>query len=567
MSTISGMFAATGPITFAAPQSARTAVRSSSSSSASASAAHYTDMSTLHRRISELGKAIDEANEVFEALRAGGARVSPGVGGAVSTDALDVDPTPSYSSLDSTEEVNTVPTSYTPFGPSWTGSSTSLATIGGTYDGSSGDDTLRFRVTSRTRTVGGSRDINIRVYDNNGSSTLENIIHRAGDPPGTPIALRNGLTITLGAGDAVRNDEFFIDVSTSVDSEVDPDLAFDGTRNDDPNLEPGLPITAGSFFVNGEEITVAADDTVNTVLDRINSSAAGVTAVYDPVTELVNLEHDTAGPNDIIISGDSSGFLDSMKLTGATVVEGSENGELGMVMQDVDALSTTVAGSITINETEVAIDPGTDSLEDVLDTINATVAGIDASFDESTRKVTIAGSGGTVTIDDGGTNFLGNVLIDPGTYGGEDSTRSSKLSQIMARKASRALAAVETAFEKLQSTELTDTRVQQLAAGMISTLESTMSGAVGDYGELLGDAGLIFDPSADAAEDLMDISRHRFERALRSSDFSDIKTALAGSITDDDDGLFGLMDAAVQEMETSLRRQSGDVGVYLSTYA
>ncbi len=569
MSTISGMFAATGPITFAAPQSARTAVRSSSSSSASASAAHYTDMSTLHRRISELGKAIDEANEVFEALRAGGARISPGVGGAVSTDALDVDPTPSYSSLDSTEEVNTVPTSYTPFGPSWTGASTSLVTIGGTYDGSQGDDTLRFRVTSRNGTVGGGRDINLRIYDQGGTKVMENISFGAGTPAETPISLSNGLTVSLGTGDVLRNDEFTVSIYTTIDSEVDPDLAFDGTRNDDPNLEPGLPITAGSFTVNGEIISVATDDTINTVLDRINASDAGVTAIYDPTTELVSFEADATGAEDIVLADDSSGFLDSMKLSGATVVPGREGGEQDVVMQQVDALSGTTAGSITINGVDIAIDPSTDSLEDVMAAINASEAGVTASFDTDALEVTITAnsSSGSVELQDGGTNFTAAIAIAEGSYDGVTTNRSAKLSKIMARRATRALENVTEAFERLRATELSDSRAQTVLNNAVSSIEGAITTALGDSESTFTDAGLSLDTDAEAGQALMDLTNHLFERSLRSSDAGELKGALVGSLTRNDDGLLGLMDAAVDQLEESLRRRTGDVGVYLSTYA
>jgi hypothetical protein len=565
--SITGIFAAAGPITFMAPRSARVSVGSGGTSNAGRSSSHYADMSTLYRRISELGEALEEANEVFEALRAGGARSSAGVGAAESSSALAIDTSTRASSLTGTEEVNTVPTSYSPFGPSWTGSSSSEITVGGVYDGSSGDDTLRFRVTSRTGDVGFD-NINIRVYDQAGTKTLDNFTISSADPPDTPVTLNNGLTVSLSAGDARRNDVFWLNVYTSIDSEVDPDLAFNGTRNSDPNLQPGLDITAGSFFVNGEEITVAADDTVNTVLDRINASAAGVTAVYDPATELVSFEHDTDGANDITLSGDTSGFLDAMKLSGATVVLGRDSGEQDSPMQEVDALSSTAAGSITINETEVAIDPSTDSLTDVVDAINAAVPGVSASFDETDLTVTIAGSGGTVTLDDGGTGFLGNVLIDPGTYGGEASTTSGKLSQIMARKASRAMASVEKAFEKLQATELSDPSAQRALDSVVSQVEAVMNRALDDdTTEALGDAGLDIDTGASEVADLMDMSRSLFERSLRGSDFADIKETMVGSIHDDDDGLLGLMQAAVEEIETNLRRSTGDVGVYLSTYA
>jgi len=564
MTTISGIFAATGPITFAAPESARTRLNAAATSTRASEAAHYSDMSTIHRRVSELGRALEDAQAVFESLRTGSRSV--GTGEAISASALDIDPSARTSTLDSTEEVNTVPTSYTPFGPSWTGASSSLATIGGTYDGAQGDDTLRFQITSRSQTIGGRKDIDIRISNNGGADLLEEITIPGHTPADTPFTLSNGLTISLGAGDALKNDEFYLDVSTSVDSEVDPDLVFNGVRNDNPNLEPGLPVTAGSFTVNGEEISVAADDTVNTVLDRINASAAGVTAIYDPSTELVSFERDDGGALDITLAGDTSGFLDSMKLSGATVVLGNDNGELDLAMQDVEALAATVAGSITINDVEIALDPSTDSLEDVMNAINASEADVTASFDKDSQKVTLASvsTSGRLTVEDGGTNFLTEVEIDPGTYQGRSANRMSK---IMARKAQRALTAVVDAYEKLRTTELNNSGAQTTLDSVVSSLDSVMGTALEDSDELLEDAGLSIDLDAEATADLMDLTNTIFERALRSGDGAGIKGAMVGSILDNDDGLLGLMNTAVQDIETALRRSTGDVGVYLSTYA
>ena len=52
-------------------------------------------------------------------------------------------------SLRSTEEINAVPTSYTPFRTGFSGASTALATIGGVYDGDQGTDTLTFQVKKK----------------------------------------------------------------------------------------------------------------------------------------------------------------------------------------------------------------------------------------------------------------------------------------------------------------------------------------------------------------------------------------------------------------------------------
>ena len=111
----------------------------------------------------------------------------------------------------------------------------------------------------------------------------------------------------------------------SVGSAVDPDKPFDGTRTNNPNLEYGFSVTAGSFEVNGVTVNVSASDTVNAVLNRITQSAAGVTATFDAATETVLLNQKTQGETPtIVLSNDTSGFVQAMKLASAVPVPGTD---------------------------------------------------------------------------------------------------------------------------------------------------------------------------------------------------------------------------------------------------
>ena len=80
-------------------------------------------------------------------------------------------------------------------------------------------------------------------------------------------------------------------------------------------------MTAGSFDVNGVSITVAANDTINSVLAKIDASAAGVTATFDATREEVVLTQKTEGAaNDIVLANDTSGFLAATKLDTASSI-------------------------------------------------------------------------------------------------------------------------------------------------------------------------------------------------------------------------------------------------------
>lgn len=69
--------------------------------------------------------------------------------------------------------------------------------------------------------------------------------------------------------------------------------------------------SGGSITINGTTITYSATDTLNTLMQNINNSQAGVVAVYDSFHDRVGFVSDTAGPNAITISG-VSGALANM---------------------------------------------------------------------------------------------------------------------------------------------------------------------------------------------------------------------------------------------------------------
>jgi riboflavin synthase alpha subunit len=231
---------------------------------------------------------------------------------------------------------------------------------------------------------------------------------------------------------------------SSGNQQVGPDVAF----NADPNFEVGKSVTAGSFTINGTSISVSATDTLNTVLDRITASAAGVTATYDASTEQVTLTQKTAGSTPTITLGaDTSGFLAAVKLTGAPVVPGTDE-VVGLTgpMQDVAQLSGVTAGSITVNGVSIAIDPTTQSIYDVLDAIELNVPAVSAALNATTGKVILSSvsAGASFTIDSGTTGFFGALGIDDGTYEG----RSGVSSRSSAR-ATAALRDVREAFTEL----------------------------------------------------------------------------------------------------------------------
>ncbi|MFN2462008.1 MAG: flagellar filament capping protein FliD [Candidatus Velthaea sp.] len=109
------------------------------------------------------------------------------------------------------------------------------------------------------------------------------------------------------------------------------------------------PLTGGdgSFFtINGVHITInPSTDNLAGVLKRINASAAGVTAAFDPVSNQVKLTAKTTGPLGIVIggsaTGDSSNFLDAAGLTAAAGATQSVGQQAKATLQNPNGTTST----------------------------------------------------------------------------------------------------------------------------------------------------------------------------------------------------------------------------------
>jgi flagellar hook-associated protein 2 len=215
-----------------------------------------------------------------------------------------------------------------------------------------------------------------------------------------------------------KNDSFTVDVIAGIEAAANPDNPFNGTGSTDPNLQSGLDVTSGSFEVNGTTIAVQADDTLNSVLDKISQSDAGVTATYDAASETVLLTQDTPGStSDIVLSNDTSGFLAATKLDGAVATPGTD-GEAEDPLAQQAQFSGVQSGSISVNGVSIDIDVDTDTLTDVLDRITASSADVTASYDSSSQRVSLSSndSESQLILDSGSTNFFQAAEISDGTY-------------------------------------------------------------------------------------------------------------------------------------------------------
>ncbi len=399
-----------------------------------------------------LAVSLDRAGERLDELRDRGPADEATATGA--TLDLDLEGTPAQ--LSSTEEVNTLPTAFDPREPELDGyknhrvKTTSDVTVGGVYTGTT-DEVYTF-VVHRHREMPDKRETKFDVYDQDGK-LVDLIAMPAGHPPDEAWETPYGITLSFTAGKLVYGESFTVNLYAVDGSRAEADNPFDGTGSQDPNLEPGLGVTAGSFQVNGVMIDVAADDTITAVLERLSASAAGVVGWFDEGTDTVVLQS-LDGDTDIVLDADTSGFLDAMKLSDA-VVSGGVGGDLGRPLDQLADLSAVSAGTFRINDIEIAVDPATDSLQDVFDRIAAELPFVEASWDEGAQAVQLTSGGGPMILVDGDSGLLAALGLEDGLYGPPPMTKTqsrkvvaeakliaNKLEELADREGAQARAAI-----------------------------------------------------------------------------------------------------------------------------
>ncbi len=165
------------------------------------------------------------------------------------------------------------------------------------------------------------------------------------------------------------------------------------------NLPIGQALTAGTFTVNGAVVTIALTDSLQEVFDKISTATSGsVTGSYNHTTDQVTL----TGPGIVMLgaANDSSNFLRAMKLNnnGSSPVSSASrlgtvkttavlaNANLATPITGVDGAG---AGTFEVNGVSIGYNINTDSLTSVIARINASAAGVVASYDGVADRLTL----------------------------------------------------------------------------------------------------------------------------------------------------------------------------------
>lgn len=172
--------------------------------------------------------------------------------------------------------------------------------------------------------------------------------------------------------------------------------------------------TSGAFTINGVAISfdATADATAN-VLDRINNSAAGVTASYDPTNNRFTLANKAGGDTNITLADVTGNFLAASGRAAGALTRGTDlnytvNGGSTLVSQTntIDGASSGIAGlsvtALTTGTTNIAGSTDTTAITSALqnfvsayNNVQSYVTSNAASSTDSTGKVTA----GTLTGD------------------------------------------------------------------------------------------------------------------------------------------------------------------------
>lgn len=193
-------------------------------------------------------------------------------------------------------------------------------------------------------------------------------------------------------------------------------------------------VTAGTFTVNGKQITIATGDTLQSVFDQISEQTDGaVTGSYSAADDKISLSS-----SDAIILGsgaDTSNFLQVAKLSNTNAVT-NEDGSITLAsaaklgaVQAKRILSAgnfatpatdggSGSGAFKINGVTISFSASSDSLNDVVDRINSSDAGVTASYDVINNRLSLTnkstGDMG-ISMEDVTGNFLTATGLTSGT--------------------------------------------------------------------------------------------------------------------------------------------------------
>jgi flagellar hook-associated protein 2 len=243
-------------------------------------------------------------------------------------------------------------------------------------------------------------------------------------------------TATAASGTALGTYAFNI-------SQLATAAQINGTTNISQVLAPGgdtsnvtigtagfsTPVTAGTFTVDGDQVTITTADSLQQVFDNIASATNNnVTASYNSSTDEITLTSADDSPIVLGSAADSSNFLQVAQLYNNgtdSVTSASALGHVNLTLSMSNSdLATAVTdggngqGAFTINGVTINYNASTDSIQDVLNEINSSNAGVTASYNPLNNSFVLqndtTGDVG-ISLQDVTGNFLAATGLSSGT--------------------------------------------------------------------------------------------------------------------------------------------------------
>jgi flagellar hook-associated protein 2 len=191
------------------------------------------------------------------------------------------------------------------------------------------------------------------------------------------------------------------------------------------------PISPGTITVDGAQVTIdPAVDTLQDVFDRIDAAAPGnIQGSYSATTDTITLRRVGGGGAPLVIGSatDTSNFLSVARLSNNGTNQIDSSSSLGSItpasvlssanFQTAVSDGGAGAGAFKINGVSIAFNASSDSVQNLMDRINASAAGVNISYDRVndqfslTNKVT--GNLG-VALEDVTGNFLAAAGLTSG---------------------------------------------------------------------------------------------------------------------------------------------------------
>lgn len=182
-------------------------------------------------------------------------------------------------------------------------------------------------------------------------------------------------------------------------------------------------ITAGTITVDGHQITIdPAVDTLADIFNRIDTASSNkIQGSYSSATDTISLKRVGAGGGPLVIGSatDSSNFLSVARLTNNGTNEIISSSSLGSITPtstlNLANFQTAVsdggsgAGEFKINGVSISFNASSDSVQNLMDRINASPAGVSIGYDRINDQFTltnkVTGNLG-VALEDVTGNFL-----------------------------------------------------------------------------------------------------------------------------------------------------------------